>query len=105
MDHIYASVKTFEKYSYTPCTSYFLALRSFRMFTGPLFQIKLHLLNIVLLSGFLSFEILWVKQYLVDVTGLGAYQTQLFTRPILFAHGSGMENCPKFYHWYMFAPI
>ena len=32
--------------------SYFLALRSFQMFIGPLFQIKLHLLSTVLLSGF-----------------------------------------------------
>ena len=32
-------------------------LRAFQMFTGPLFQIKLHLLSTVLLSRFQSFEI------------------------------------------------
>ena len=35
-------------------TSYFWALRSFTMFTSPLFHIKLHSLNTVLLSGFQS---------------------------------------------------
>ena len=50
-------------------TSYFLALRSFQMFTGILFQIKLRLLNncycltqwILKLPG--SFEIHEVRQY------------------------------------------
>ena len=31
--------------------SYFLALRLFQVFTGPSFQIKLHLLSTVLLNG------------------------------------------------------
>ena len=34
-----------EKYLQVWRTSYFWALQSFQMFTGPLFQIKLHLLN------------------------------------------------------------
>ena len=55
-----------------------------QMFRGPLFQIKPHLLSTVLLLG--SFEIHWVRQYLVNFTGLvgianvTAYKTEpLFT--------------------------
>ena len=43
------------------------------MFTGRLFEIKLHLLNIVFRSGFQSFrnfEIHRVRQYLENFTGL-----------------------------------
>ena len=35
-------------------TSYFSALSSVQMFTGPLFKIKLHLLSVVLLNWFQS---------------------------------------------------
>ena len=51
------------------------------MFTGPLFQVKLHLLDIVLLSGFQSH---WVRQYLVCFMGLvGRVSTKLYkTKPI-----------------------
>ena len=43
-----------KKYLQIQCTSYFRASLSLQMFTGPLFQIKLHLLWAVLLSGFQS---------------------------------------------------
>ena len=42
---------------------------------SPLFQIKLHLLNTVLLSGFQSspnFEIHWVRQYLLNFMALAS---------------------------------
>ena len=38
---------------------FFLSLRSFNMFTGPLFQINTHLLSTVLLSGFQSSPGVW----------------------------------------------
>ena len=46
--------KKLGKYSKVQRTSNFWALRSFEMFAGPLFQIKLHLLSTALLSGFQS---------------------------------------------------
>ena len=51
-DH--GSVKNYEKYLEVRSTSYFLALRLFRMFIGPLFQMKLRILSAVLLSEFQS---------------------------------------------------
>ena len=46
--------KKLGKYLHAWCTTYFWALQSFKMCTGPLFQIKLHLLCFVLLNGFQS---------------------------------------------------
>ena len=48
-----------KKYLQVWCTSPFWALRSFQMFTGPKFQVKLHLLSTVLLSGFQSSHEFW----------------------------------------------
>ena len=45
------SVKNYEKELHVRRTSYFWAFRSFHKCVSPLFQIKLNLLNIVLLSG------------------------------------------------------
>ena len=50
--HNVSSVKYLEKYLQFWCTGSFQILQSFWMFTGPLFQIKLHLPNTVLLNGF-----------------------------------------------------
>ena len=74
------------------------------MFTGPLFEIKLHLQSTALLSGFQispgamksnvlprSFEIQWVMQYLVNLMGLvgivnaTVYETELIFRGL--GHG------------------
>ena len=49
-----SSVKNLENHLQVRQTSYFWALWSFQMFTGPLFQIILHLLSTALLSGFQS---------------------------------------------------
>ena len=46
------------KYLQVGRTSYFRALRSFQLLTGPLFQIKLHVLSI-LTQGFQSSRDLW----------------------------------------------
>ena len=51
---MYISTKIYEKYLYVPHASFFWALWSFQMFTGPSFQIKLHLQSSVSLSGFQS---------------------------------------------------
>ena len=52
--HYDVIVMNWENYSQVRCTNYFWSLRSFWMFTGPIFQTKLHLLCTVLLSGFQS---------------------------------------------------
>ena len=54
------------------------------MFTDPFFQIKLHLNRTVLLLLPGSFEIHWVRQYLVDLMGLaGIVNTTVYkTEPI-----------------------
>ena len=44
------SIKNKGKYLLVRRTSYFWAIWSFRVFTGPLFQIKLHLLRAVILN-------------------------------------------------------
>ena len=55
LDHIYVyAVSVSQIMEIFTGPSYFSAVPSFQIPTGPLFQIKLHLLNIVLLSGFQS---------------------------------------------------
>ena len=53
------SIKNKEKYLLVQSTSYFWALQAFQVFTGHLIQIELHLLSIVLLSGFQGSRGLW----------------------------------------------
>ena len=54
-----AMLKNWEKFLQVRCISYFRTLWQFPMFTAPLFQIKLHSLCAVLVSGFQSSRELW----------------------------------------------
>ena len=45
-----------------------------------------------------SFEIHWVRQYLVNFTALVGIVMQLFTRPSQFSQFSGTADCPYFQH-------
>ena len=75
------------------------SLRPFHMFTGHLFQIKLHLLYcrtqwISTFDG--SFEILWVRQYLVHFMGLAGIvnATVCKTEPIFEGSRNVNETIP-----------
>ena len=93
---------------YTAPTSDNLLLRFtvISMFTGHLFKINLHLPSPVLLSGYPnigSFEIHWVKQYLVSFTGLAdiinatVYKTELIFTGLWYGKWSWFLTLPWVY--------
>ena len=70
----------------------FQALNSCQMFTGPLFQIKLHLLQVLsysVVSTLLrSFEIQSVRQYVENTMGLvGILNTTVYKTEPIFGQG------------------
>ena len=88
------SVKNLGKYFQVLPTSYFWNLGSFQMFTGSTVKIK-YIYQVLSKGGFQcspgSFEIHWVRQYLINFMGLvGRVNTTVYkTEPIFTGHGHG----------------
>ena len=89
------------------------------VFSGPMYKLLLSLTlisyvymsfipNITILTKYCltlwisklpgSFEIQWVRQYLVNITGLAGIVNATVNMIEQFSSVSGMANCPNFYH-------
>ena len=94
-------------------TNYFWALRISRVFTGILFQIKLHLLSTVLIGNFKTPQELWNPQNLGNFWGLTrirktmVYQTEPFFTDLGQSKLSWFLSLilPCYFNWYHISVI
>ena len=104
-NHIYTQFHILGKIFTGPTYSYFWALQSFQMFTGPLFQIKIPFLGIALPSGFQSFlggfkcTEYNIRQYLANFMGLAGIVKSISSIRRVNNTAQNISRLSKSLHW------